>query len=106
MPFYSGTAQARVIVLLINLQMRLAGTAPWSCSVNIQGDSSQLLVYDAASMHCQNDAASRDNLTVYADASLMPYASSFIGTPLRLICLSSRLLPKFKLDPVFWLLSR
>ncbi len=81
MPSSGNTTQARVwarvIVLLFAVQ--LAGAASWRCSVNIEGDPSQVLVYTAASMSCFSDATGEQNLTVYADASLISYASSFTG---------------------------
>jgi len=77
MPSLGNTTQARVIALLF--AVRLAGSASWRCSVNIEGDPSQVLVYTAASMRCVSDAAKEQNLTVYADASLLLYASSFTG---------------------------
>jgi len=77
MPSRGNTTQARVIALLF--AVRLAGSASWRCSVNIEGDPSQVLVYTVASMRCFSDAAKEQNLTVYADASLLLYASSFTG---------------------------
>lgn len=76
MPSHGKTTQARVIALLFVL--RLTGAASWRCSVNIEGDPSQVLVYIAASMRCFSNETEQ-NLTVYADASLLSYASSFTG---------------------------
>ncbi len=80
MPSHGNTIQARVIALLFAL--RLTGSASWRCSVNIEGDPSQVLVYTAASMRCFSDATGEQNLTVYADASLLSYPSSFTGETL------------------------
>ena len=77
MPSHGNTTQARVIALLF--AARLTDAASWLCSVNIEGDPSQVLVYTAASMSCFSDATGEQNLTVYADASLTSYASSFTG---------------------------
>ncbi|KAL0021767.1 hypothetical protein WJX79_006619 [Trebouxia sp. C0005] len=80
MPSHGKTTQARVIALLFAL--RLSAAASWRCSVNIEGDPSQVLVYIAASMRCFSNETEQ-NLTVYADASLLSYASSFTGVELQ-----------------------
>ena len=69
-----------LIILMWSLQVKAAG---WSCSFDLEGDSSKLLVFTAASIHCRSDEQTSDtNLTLSVDASLMSFSSSFTGTRL------------------------
>lgn len=61
------------------LALRLAASAAWFCSFDLEGDPANLLGFKAASMHCQTDTSQASNLTVFVNASLLPFAPTFKG---------------------------